>query len=62
MFVSDCLTVNSKGNLAISGADTVELAKEYKTPLYVMSEDGIRENCRSFKKNIYFMRYLCFQH
>ncbi|MBE6788164.1 MAG: diaminopimelate decarboxylase [Ruminococcaceae bacterium] len=49
MFVSDSLGINEKGNLSIGGVDTVALAKEFKTPLYVMSEDGIRKNCRSFK-------------
>ena len=29
MFVSENLTVNEKGHLAVSGVDTVELAKEY---------------------------------
>ena len=32
MFVSDCLSVNEKGHLAIGGVDTVDLAKEYGTP------------------------------
>ena len=49
MFVSDSLDVNREGHLLISGADTVSLAQKYGTPLYVMSEDGIRKNCRSFK-------------
>ncbi len=52
MLVSDSLAVNSKGNLTISGADTVALAEKYGTPLYVMSEDGIRNNCRSFKNAV----------
>ncbi len=40
--------VNEVGNLTLNGADTVELAKQYGTPLYVFSEDDIRENCRHF--------------
>lgn len=48
MFVSDCLNINDKGHLTIGGCDTVELAKEYGTPLYVMDETQIRENCRAF--------------
>lgn len=52
MFVSDSLAVNSNGHLTISGADTVCLAEKYGTPLYVMSEDGIRKNCRSFKNAV----------
>ena len=49
MFVSDCLDVNEKGHLTISGCDTVELAKQYGTALYVMSEDKIRDTCRRYK-------------
>ncbi len=52
MFVSDNLTVNEKGHLAVSGVDTVELAKKYGTPLYVMDEAMIRSACRRFKKSI----------
>lgn len=52
MFVSDNLTVNEKGNLAIAGQDTVELAKKYGTPLYVMDEQLVRKHCRSFKNSI----------
>ena len=52
MFVSDALSVNNDGNLSFSGVDTVALAKEYGTPLYVMNEDGIRKNCQSFKNAI----------
>ncbi len=51
MFVSDCLDVNEKGHLTISGCDTVELAKEYGTALYVMSEDKIRDTCRRYKSS-----------
>ena len=52
MFVSDCLSVNEKGNLTIGGIDTVDIAKEYGTPCYVMDEDRIRKNCRAYVKSI----------
>lgn len=48
MFVNDCLNVNEKGHLTIGGCDTIELAKEYGTPLYVLDENVIRETCRSY--------------
>ena len=48
MFVSECLNVNEKGHLTIGGCDTVELAKEYGTPLYVIDEDTVRNTCRSY--------------
>ena len=46
----DHLSVSSNGHLLIDGADTVSLAKEFGTPLYVLSEDRIRENCRKYTK------------
>jgi len=48
MFLSESLGLNEKGNLTIGGFDTVELAKKYKTPLYVMDEALIRKNCRLY--------------
>ena len=41
--------VNKKGNLAIGGCDTIALAKEFGTPLYVFDETDIRSRCREFK-------------
>lgn len=49
-FIADNLSVNEKGHLTFSGVDTVELAKKYKTPLYVMDEDKIRAKCRAYKR------------
>ena len=42
------LDINEKGHLTLAGVDTVELAKEYKTPLYVLDEQRIREKCRAY--------------
>ena len=50
--ISACFGVNEKGRLTIGGADAVELAREYGTPLYVMDEGTIREACRSYKSSI----------
>lgn len=52
VFVMDCLGTNEKGHLTIGNCDTLSLAAEYGTPLYVMSEDKLRDNCRLFKKSI----------
>lgn len=46
------LTVNTEGHLCIGGADTVTLAKTHGTPLYVMDENMIRENCRGYERVI----------
>ncbi|MEL7623508.1 MAG: diaminopimelate decarboxylase [Clostridiales bacterium] len=44
------MTVNEDGHLVIGGCDTVELVKEFGSPLYVMDEDLLRQNCRAFHK------------
>lgn len=49
MFVSEDLTVNEKNHLVIGENDTVELAKEFGTPLYVIDEELMRKNCRVYK-------------
>ena len=49
---NDRLNINNKGHLEFAGCDTVELAARYGTPLYVMSEDGIRENCRKIRTSL----------
>ncbi len=41
--------INHKDHLVIGGCDTVELAKEYGTPLYVFDETELRGRCREFK-------------
>lgn len=50
--ISNCLGINQKGHLTIGGIDTLMLAEEYGTPLYVMDEDKIRQNCRSYVQSI----------
>ena len=47
--ICDNITVKD-GVLYFAGQNTVELAKEYGTPLYLLDEDKIREKCRSYKK------------
>lgn len=46
------LGLNSLGHLTIGGEDTLALAEEYGTPLYVMSEDAIRESCRLYRRSM----------
>ena len=52
MFVTENLEVNEKNHLTIGGVDTVALTEKYGTPLYVMDEDMIRQNCRIYKDAI----------
>ena len=41
--------VNAQGHLEIGGCDVTTLAAEFGTPLYVMDEAAIRDNCRNYK-------------
>ena len=52
MFVSRCLDVNSHGHLTIGGCDTVELAQQFGTPLYLLDEGEVRRACASYRESI----------
>ena len=46
-----CENINVQGtHLTFAGRDVTELAEKYGTPLYLMDEDRIRNNCRVYKK------------
>lgn len=47
--LKDGISVNACGHLTIGGVDTVALAEEFGTPLYVMDEEKIRAACRLYK-------------
>ena len=42
------LSINEHGHLAIAGIDACELAEIFGTPLYVLDEDRVRMNCRTY--------------
>src|SRR5690606_5353010 len=50
MFLHGTSKVNEKNHLEIGGVDTVELAKQYGTPLYVYDVALIRERARGFRE------------
>ena len=41
--------VNDRGHLEIGGCDSVELAQKFGTPLYVVDETALRNNCRRYQ-------------
>ncbi len=43
------IKVSDNGNYVFGGVDTVELVKEYNTPLYVVSEEVINEKCKKIR-------------
>lgn len=48
VLLHDNYGINEKGNFTVCGHDTVELAKKYGTPLYVLDEDKVRSMCRMY--------------
>ncbi len=52
MYVSDCIDINNEGHLTVGGCDTVALAKEFGTPVYVFDENEIRKNLRTFRDSM----------
>ena len=42
------LSINKEGHLCFAGLDTVLLAKRYGTPLFLIDEDKIRQNARTY--------------
>ena len=48
--LSSNITVGDNGHLFFGGQDTVALAQQYGTPLYLMDEVRIRENMRMYLK------------
>lgn len=52
MTIMNNTAVNEQGHLTIGGCDTVALAAEYGTPLYVMDETVIRQALRDYKQSI----------
>lgn len=52
MYLPYGMNINKNDHISINGFDICEIADEYKTPLYIMNEEGIRRNCRLFKKTL----------
>ena len=42
------LSINEKGHLTLAGQDVCSLADKYSTPLFLMDEERIRSNCRTY--------------
>lgn len=50
MFFHGTTKVNERGHLEIGGVDTIDIVKEYGTPVYVYDVALIRERARAFKE------------
>lgn len=51
MYLHGTSTINSSGHLEIGGCDTVDVVKQYGTPLYVVDEALVRQRCREFMES-----------
>jgi diaminopimelate decarboxylase len=40
--------INERGRIEIGGCDTIELAREFGTPAYILAEDDLRARARAF--------------
>ncbi|MGE5576598.1 MAG: diaminopimelate decarboxylase [Syntrophothermus sp.] len=51
MHLYGTMRINSKGHLEIGGCDTVDLARDFGTPLYILDEAEIRKKCRLYRSS-----------
>lgn len=51
--ICENLSISDNDTLNFAGLDTASLAKEYGTPLYLMDENRIRKNCRSYLSSVH---------
>lgn len=45
-------SVNAEGHFTLCGADTVKLAEKYGTPLYLLDENDIVKQCRTYRNAV----------
>jgi diaminopimelate decarboxylase len=50
VFLLGTQRVNSAGHLEIGGCDTLSLAEQFGTPLYVLDESALRERCQAYQR------------
>ncbi|MBQ7667793.1 MAG: diaminopimelate decarboxylase [Clostridia bacterium] len=51
--ICENIEIGQNGHLLFAGQDTVELAKQYGTPLYLLDENYIRKMCNIYKDAFY---------
>ena len=49
IMIAKNITIGENGHVYFAGQDTIVLAQEYGTPLYLLDEEMIRSNCRVYK-------------
>ena len=48
MFLNRCLGTDEQGALTIGGLSVGQIANDFGTPVYIMDQETIEENCRTF--------------
>jgi diaminopimelate decarboxylase len=48
----DCMSIDENNRLLIENCDVAALAEKFGTPLYILSENQIRRNCRKFMSSL----------
>lgn len=51
MYLTGTLMINNQGHLEVGHVDTVELVRDFGTPLWVIDEQGFRQNCRKMRQS-----------
>lgn len=51
MKLQGTMKINTSGHLEIGGCDVTDLAKKFGTPLLVIDETALRDNCRSYHEH-----------
>ncbi|MCL6591233.1 MAG: diaminopimelate decarboxylase [Firmicutes bacterium] len=46
------MQINTQGHLEIGGCDVTWLARRFGTPLYILDEEYLRSQCRSYRKEL----------
>ena len=52
MNLRENMSINQLGHLTIGGCDTVDLAKRFGTPLYILDELKLRQQCRLYREEL----------
>jgi diaminopimelate decarboxylase len=50
MKLQGTMSINQQGQLEIAGHSLIKIAKEYGSPLYILDEAEIRNNCRAYRE------------
>ncbi len=50
MHLTGTMKINNQGHLEIGKVDSLELVRDFGTPLWVIDEEGLRQNCRNIRQ------------